>query len=82
MSCKTINVELKPITHHEVEEIEWLSYKVENNVEPTYEYKILQDNYSFMYCVSYLDPDTLEWILARWWWNDAGVWTADWIFPM
>jgi hypothetical protein len=35
-----------------------------------------------LYCVSYRDPTLPEWILARWYWNDAGIWTPDWIFPM
>ena len=37
-------------------------------------------NYWVSYCVKYRPAWMDEWILARWWWNDAGIWTPDWIF--
>jgi hypothetical protein len=36
--------------------------------------------YSFMYCVAYRDPSLPEWIVARWFWNDEGIWTPEWLW--
>lgn len=39
-----------------------------------------QKKYGVCYCVKYRPIWLAEWILARWWWNDKGIWTEDWIF--
>lgn len=82
MSCKTLNYELLPIDSHLIKELPSTSYEVIDN-SPIREVTVnLDKTFEFLYCVSYRDPTLPEWILARWYWNDAWVWTPDGIFPM
>ena len=55
-----------------VEEVQETVYSVECDIPLTY---------TFEYCISYRDPALDERILARWFWNERGVWTSDGIFP-
>lgn len=55
-------------------------YGVEITKTPVYSVCESHQKFGVCYCVSYRPVGTLEWILARWWWNDKGVWTPDWIF--
>lgn len=82
MSCKTISIEELPIKTHSIKLLDNITYETENN-KTEHEINIsIDQNYSFIYCVSYRDPNLDERILARWFWNDNGIWTPDWIFPM
>ena len=45
-----------------------------------YEAKEIIHKYGVCYCIRYRPVGILEWILARGWWNDKGIWTEDWIF--
>lgn len=45
-----------------------------------YKAEYSQNKYGVAYCVRYRPIWFVEWILARWWWNDNGIWTEDWIF--
>ena len=83
MSCKTISATLLPIKKHKIKVYEHEWYNIETEVKPEYNVKSgIDQNFGFLYCVSYRHPSLPEWILARGFWNDAGIWTADWIFPM
>lgn len=55
-----------------VEELTETLYEVECDIPLTY---------TFEYCISYRDPALDEWVLARWYWNENGIWTPDGIFP-
>lgn len=48
--------------------------------EKEYQVNYSQDSYWVAYCVRYRPIWFTEWILARGWWNDRGIWTEDWIF--
>ena len=78
MSCKTISTTMLPITKHGIKiyEHEWYSIKTDTEPKCSVESSIDQ-NFSFLYCVSYRDPSLPEWILARWFWNDQWIWTDD-----
>ena len=81
MVCKTTTVNILPITTYELKNIHWLEYELDIHKEPNYEPELLNEKeYWFMYCVSFRDPSLPEWILARWWWNDQGIWTPDGIW--
>ena len=54
-------------------------YEVECK-EKEYGVSYTQDKYGVCYCVRYKPMGFIEWILERWRWNDAGIWTEDWIF--
>lgn len=83
MSCKTISATMYPIKNHKVKvyENEW--YDVECDTEPKFNLSnSIDQNFGFLYCVSYRHPSLSEWILARWFWNDEWIWTPDGVFPM
>ena len=78
MSCRTIKAEMIPIKKHEIKiyEPEW--HDIETVIKPEYSIEnSVDNNFSFLYCVSYRDPSLPEWILARWFWNDQWIWTND-----
>ena len=81
--CRTVEAIMQPITEHDIKlyEDEW--YETENEVNPVFSFNCTIDqNFSFLYCVAFRNPNLPEWILARWYWNDEWIWTPDWIFPM
>lgn len=81
MSCKTTTVEILPITTYELKNIHIDKYDVEVKNIKSYEPEAVKEKeFWFQYCVSFRDPSLPEWILARWWWNDKWVWTADGIW--
>ena len=83
MSCKTISATMLPIKSHLVKELDNKTYEYDTETAPNFSIKYSTDNdYKIMYCVAYRHPSLPEWILARWWWNDDGIWNADGIFPM
>jgi len=55
-------------------------YDVKCEEKPVYSVELNQEKYGVCYCVRYRPVWLLEWILARWRWNDKGIWTADWTF--
>ena len=88
MDCKWLEAEIISKNSYEIEAFlkEYLidkyckKYWIEKLKNPTYEVNSSQNKYGVCYCVRYRPVWVLEWILARGWWNDKGIWTADWIF--
>ena len=82
MVCKTTEIEILPITTYELKNIHVVDYEVIPDTTPKHDIETIREKeYEFRYCVSFRDPNLPEWILARWWWNDKGIWTPDGIFP-
>jgi hypothetical protein len=52
----------------EVEELEQTTYTFTEETSPAF---------SFIYCISYRHPLLPEWILARGYWNDTGLWLPE-----
>lgn len=54
----------------------WIRIEVEE-LDQEYRYQLDEEDgerYEVEYCVSYRDPGSPEWILARWYWNNLGIW--------
>ena len=70
MKCQRLEVDYK-ISEHEINQVDLWGYTVdEKNL----------NEIELSYCIRYRPLGLSEWILDRWWWNDLGLWTEDWIF--
>jgi len=55
-----------PIKRHEIKVYEGKKYDIESEIKPDNSVEIsIDNNFSFLYCVSYRHPSEPEWILAR-----------------
>ena len=86
MNCSRIIIKLKKrcfIVNYKLKEICFKIFKktYETNwIFHDKKFKIYKKDYWVKFCIRYRPVNTLEWILARGWWNDKWFRTEDWIF--
>ena len=88
MDCKRLEAEIVKKKSYMIESLfkkyfiddSQIRYNVKQQENSLYTVSENQKQYGVCYCVRYRPIWMLERILARGWWNDKWIWTADWIF--
>lgn len=83
MRCKRLNVKAIQKLSETINATKYFCIKnftKLNDAKPLYKEnkaEYIKRKYGVYYCVRYRPVGLLEWILARGWWNDAGIRTPD-----